>query len=77
MSGSEAGIVALNEVVVHGWDLAVATGQRFEVDDAILAPCLAFGELFSGPGSEEMRGDAFGPVVDVPSDAAPSTGFSG
>ncbi len=71
LSGAEAGIVALNELVVHGWDLARGSGQSFEVDDAAVSACVEFGELFSGPGTEEMRGDAFGPVVDVPTDATP------
>jgi uncharacterized protein (TIGR03086 family) len=31
-----AGLVALNEVVVHTWDLARATGQPFHVEDAVL-----------------------------------------
>jgi uncharacterized protein (TIGR03086 family) len=69
LSGPEAAVVALNEVVVHGWDLARATGQKYAVDEATLDACLSFAEAFSGPGSEEMRGDAFGPVVPVPSGA--------
>jgi uncharacterized protein (TIGR03086 family) len=68
-SGAEAGTVVLNELIVHGGDLARGTGQPFEVDDAALSIAVGFGELFSGPGTEEMRGDAFGPVVDVPADA--------
>ena len=71
LSGAEAGIVALNELVVHGWDLARGTGQSYDVDDAAVSACVEFGELFSGPGTEEMRGDAFGPVVEVPADATP------
>jgi len=71
MSGSEAAVVALNELVVHGWDLAVATGQEYDAREVDLAPCLSFAEFFSAPGTEEMRGDAFGPVVAVPDDAPP------
>ena len=71
MSGAEAGIVALNELVVHGWDLARGSGQAFEVDDAAVSALVEFGEQFSGPGTEELRGDAFGPVVEVPAEATP------
>lgn len=71
MPGPIAASVALNEVVVHGWDLATATGRPFAVSDADVAACMAFAEPFSAPGTEEMRGTAFGPVVPVADDAAP------
>ncbi|WP_067437019.1 TIGR03086 family metal-binding protein [Nocardioides jensenii] len=70
MDGATCALVATNEVVVHGWDLAVATGQRLVVDAETVAPALAFVGFFSGPGTEEMRGDAFGPEVAPPSDAS-------
>ena len=35
MPGSDAATVALNEVVVHGWDLAVATGQPYAADPIV------------------------------------------
>ena len=35
------GIVALTEVVIHGWDVAVATGQDYDVDPATLRAVLA------------------------------------
>ncbi|MFJ8312839.1 MULTISPECIES: TIGR03086 family metal-binding protein [unclassified Streptomyces] len=61
------GRVALDELVVHGWDLARATGQAYrpapadlEVSYALLAPAK------DDPGS---RGTAFGPAVDVPEGA--------
>lgn len=69
MPGEVGGVVALNEVVVHGWDLARATGRPYDVDEASLLACVGFVSEFSGPGQEELRGDAFGPVVDVPPDA--------
>ncbi|PWN03214.1 TIGR03086 family protein [Nocardioides silvaticus] len=70
MPGPIAAAVALNEVVVHGWDLATALGRPFEVRDSDVAACMAFAEPFSTPESADQRGDAFGPVVPVP-DAAP------
>ncbi|MPZ62461.1 MAG: TIGR03086 family protein [Propionibacteriales bacterium] len=69
LSGDAAGMVALNELVIHGWDVARASGQPFEADPEALETCIGWVSLFSGPGQEELRGDAFGPVVDVPADA--------
>ena len=41
MPADVAALVALDEVVVHGWDLARATGQPFEADDAPQPPAWA------------------------------------
>jgi uncharacterized protein (TIGR03086 family) len=69
MPGGAAALVALDEVVVHGWDLARATGQPFDVDDASAAACLSFVESFDVPAEES--GGLFGPPVPVPDDADP------
>lgn len=69
MPGEIGGIVALDEIVVHGWDLAKATGQPFSVDEPSLQACHQFAEMFSGPGTEEQRAGGFGPELDVPADA--------
>jgi uncharacterized protein (TIGR03086 family) len=71
MPGSEAAKVALNEVVVHGWDLAVATGQRYAADPTALRTLIDFARPFSTPETADQRGDAFGEVIEVPDDAAP------
>jgi uncharacterized protein (TIGR03086 family) len=63
------GGVALNEVLVHGWDLAVATGQSYAADPAAAEACLAYVTEVNQPGNEEFRNGQFGPVVPVPSDA--------
>ncbi|MCW2534490.1 MAG: hypothetical protein JWQ26_189 [Modestobacter sp.] len=62
------GVVALNEVLVHGWDLAVATGQPYDVDGAAAAACLRFTVDFAA-GAPEARAGMYGPVVPVPDDA--------
>ncbi|NUU24148.1 MAG: TIGR03086 family protein [Streptomycetaceae bacterium] len=62
-----AGRVALNEGVVHGWDLARATGQDYPADPASLESCHAL-LAPSADADAETRGP-FGPVVAVPSDA--------
>ena len=63
--------VALNEVVVHGWDLAVATGQEYAVAPASVAACRAFVESFEPPADGPADdGGLFGPPVTVHTDAA-------
>jgi len=63
---SAVGITAANELVVHGWDVARASGQQLILDDAAIAPSREFVAMMSGPGAEEARGDAFGPALPVP-----------
>jgi len=69
MPGDEAAKVALNELVVHGWDLAIATGQRYVADPTALRICTDFVASFSTPETADQRGDAFGTVIEVPDDA--------
>ena len=65
------GGIALNEVLVHGWDLAVATGQDYRPDPAAVEACLQLVIGLNQPGNEELRNGQFGPVVPVPA-AAPA-----
>lgn len=61
-----AGRVALNELVVHGWDIARATGQSFR---PALADLEMSQELLSSDlGSRDSEGP-FGPTHPVPEDA--------
>ncbi|MGW7302978.1 TIGR03086 family metal-binding protein [Streptomyces sp. NPDC054829] len=77
LPGEVAGAVAIDELVIHGWDLARATGQPYTPDPAALNACHAF-QLASehDPGRDRI----FGPVVPVP-DTAPvldhAVGLSG
>ncbi|MFC7306642.1 TIGR03086 family metal-binding protein [Streptomyces monticola] len=66
LPGEVAGQVALNELVVHGWDLARSTGQSYAPDPESLAVSYA---LLDASRDPESRGDIFGPVVDVPDEA--------
>lgn len=80
MPGEVAAAVATEELVVHGWDLARATGQSYDPDPASLAVALGFLEQFSTPETADSRGDAYAPVVEVPADATTLdrvVGFSG
>jgi uncharacterized protein (TIGR03086 family) len=64
-------MTALNELVVHGWDVARASGQTLALDNVSVPPGLGFAEILSGPAGDVMRGTAFGPPVPVPPDATP------
>ncbi|MEJ8277627.1 TIGR03086 family metal-binding protein [Pseudonocardia spirodelae] len=69
MPGEVGGVIALDELVLHGWDLAVATGRPFAPDDDAVAAVLEFTTAMSVPGEEASREGLFGPVVPVPADA--------
>ena len=69
LPGAVAGIITFGELTVHGWDLAKATGLRFEPDPAGLNALFELASQSRGPGDDGPRGTAFGPVVAVPEDA--------
>ncbi len=70
LPGDAAGLVALDELVLHGWDVAVASGQDFGVDLASLEAVHGFTTAMSMPAEQQARQGLFGPVVPVP-DGAP------
>jgi len=60
------------DVLVHGWDLAVATGQHYALDPKLMQACLQIIE----PQLEAFRdAGALGPEVTVPADASEQTRF--
>ena len=69
LPGEVAGVVALDEVVIHGWDVAWASGQAFHCEQPLLEVVHGFVVQFSGPGQEEQREGLFGPEVPVSNDA--------
>jgi uncharacterized protein (TIGR03086 family) len=60
------GIVALTEVVIHGWDVARATGQPYECDPATLEAVLPH---VTAIAAEDPVEGLFGPAVPVTDDA--------
>jgi len=60
------GMIALTEVVVHGWDVAVATGLDYDVPPEILEAVR--GHVASFSGGEPIEG-LFGAAVPVADDA--------
>jgi uncharacterized protein (TIGR03086 family) len=69
LPGPVAGMVALNELTLHGWDIAVASGQEYAPSEEELAPVLEFLTAASAPDQAAAREGLFGPVVEVPADA--------
>ncbi|MGW9121619.1 TIGR03086 family metal-binding protein [Streptomyces sp. NPDC055663] len=66
LPGEVALLVALDELVIHGWDLARSTGQTYEGDEASLRASLAV----LTPSDDNPRPESiFGPPVPVPADA--------
>ncbi|MGH9279406.1 MAG: TIGR03086 family metal-binding protein [Acidimicrobiales bacterium] len=61
LPGEAAGIVVLDELVVHGWDLARATGQAYDPEEHLLHAVRGFAEAVQGPQREGL----FGPPVTV------------
>lgn len=67
LPGAMAAAVANNELVVHGWDLATATGHSLQPAEANLQ---ASWEMVSNtPDDSAARSGLFGPVIPVPPDA--------
>ena len=61
------------DVLVHGWDLAVATGQDRTIDPDLAETCIAV----IAPQTEVLNSGVFGQPVDVPPDADAQTRLLG
>ena len=66
--GELAGVIALDEVIVHGWDLAVASGQDFRCDPELAEVALGFARQAAARSPQGTPG-LFGPPVPVPAQA--------
>ena len=67
LPGEVAAAVAVDELVIHGWDLARATGQDYTPDPAALQ--LSHDFLLAAAEDPSRGGGIFGPVVAVPPEA--------
>ena len=68
LPGEVAGLVALDEVIVHGWDIAVASGQSFSCEPHLLQAAYEFVQSVVAENPQGNPG-LFGPPVPVPDDA--------
>jgi uncharacterized protein (TIGR03086 family) len=69
LPGEIAGQIALDEVVLHAWDLARGTGQPYQQDPATLEACLAAMTSMYPPDDLDARKGIFEPPVPVPDNA--------
>jgi len=67
--GEVCGAIGLEELVVHGWDIARSTGQEFHLDRASLEAALVALRMFQPPGADPAPGSPFGREVALPDDA--------
>ncbi len=66
MPATAMGMVAMNELIMHGWDLASATGQEYAADPRTLEILIEF--LSEGPA--EGTPGMFGPRVPADDEAS-------
>jgi uncharacterized protein (TIGR03086 family) len=69
MPSEMAGVIALDEVVVHGWDVARASAQPYDVEPGLLSVVHDFVAPLADPDSPIPREGIFGPAVAVAADA--------
>ena len=67
MPAEVVGLVALDELVVHGWDLAAATGRNYDPAEQEVDAAAGFVSSFAAP----RDGRLFGPVVPIADSARP------
>jgi uncharacterized protein (TIGR03086 family) len=68
LPGEVAGRVAINEVVVHGWDIAAATGHDYACETELVQAAYAFAQSAVAQNPDGSEG-LFGPPVAVPESA--------
>ena len=64
------GVTVADELVVHGWDLARATGQPYQPDPAAVGAARSFLDLFASPDAPAGDDVAFGPARPAPANAS-------
>jgi len=68
LPGEVAAHVAINEVVVHGWDVAAATGHDYACETELAQAACAFAQSTVAQNPDGSEG-LFGPPVAVPESA--------
>jgi uncharacterized protein (TIGR03086 family) len=69
LPGEVAGVVALDEVIVHSWDIAVATGQPFSCKPELVRAALEFVRPIAEQNPDGTPG-LFGPPAAASEEAS-------
>lgn len=67
MPGAHFAFGAFMDSLVHGWDIAKASGQNTDLPAELVAVCST---MFSAEAIEGWRGGPFGPAIEVSDDAS-------
>ena len=67
--GEAVGLTVADELVVHGWDVARATGQPYAAEPELLGAARTFLGMFASPDAPAGPEVAFGPSRELPGDA--------
>jgi uncharacterized protein (TIGR03086 family) len=67
--GEMVALTAADELAVHGWDVARATGQSYTCDPEVLDAAQRFLIQFASPDAPAGPDVPFGPSRPVPADA--------
>jgi uncharacterized protein (TIGR03086 family) len=65
------GLIVADELAVHGWDVARATGQPYACEPELLDAARSFLAQFASPDAPAGPEVAFGPSRSLPGDAPP------
>jgi uncharacterized protein (TIGR03086 family) len=60
------GKILLDELLIHGWDLARGAGLPYDADEVSLRSAYA---MLAPSARNRKEGSPFGPAVEVPADA--------
>jgi uncharacterized protein (TIGR03086 family) len=65
------GMTLADELLVHGWDVAMASGQKFDYEPEVLEAAHSFLTQIANPDAPAGPEVAFGPPRELPDGAAP------
>lgn len=70
LPGEVIGCVTLDELVVHGWDVARSIDRPYDCEDWEIDACLRFVSAAATADPTAAANGPFGPIVEVPADAS-------